>query len=144
MELRTYVTFEAEGFPDEARWSDNGSPLIPDGQSVAGAIVRALREAGLPATDPIQHQFYGWAFDVSLPGGNQWCLLQYPGPWLLLVRQKCSVLGTVFSRKRYKDMATVVHAIDRVLKRDGRFLSVLWFTETGYESGTEQGEDVPM
>jgi hypothetical protein len=144
MEIRTLVSFEAAGFPDESQWSENGSPLVPDGYSIAATIISALRSVGLYVSDPRQHQFYGWAFEIDYNNETEWCLLQCPGPWLLLVRQKHSVLKRLCSFMGAVNLKTVLKEIDRILKQEGRFSSIQWFTEQMYDSGMQNGEDVPL
>lgn len=144
MEIRTLVSFEVTGFPDESRWSENGSPLVPDGRSIAGTIVTGLRAAGLLVSDPQQHEFYGWAFDVISVNETEWCLLQCPGPWLLLVRQRRPILRRLCPPKSTDNLEVVLKAIDRVMKQEGRFSAIQWFTEGAYESGAQRGADVPL
>ena len=144
MEMRTLVSFEATGFADESRWSENGSPLVPDGRSIAGTIVSGLRGTGLEASDPEQHEFYGWAFEVVSVNETEWCLLQCPGPWLLLVRQRRSMLRRLCLSKGTENLETVLKAIDRVIKQEGRFSGIQWFTEAAYEARAQKGADAPL
>lgn len=68
MEPRTLVTFIAAGFPDDAQWTANGSPLVPEGRAIADVLVTALRARGLQVSDATQHEFYGWCFEVAAGG----------------------------------------------------------------------------
>ncbi len=146
MEIRTFVSFDAHGFPDESRWTENGSPLIPDGHSIAEHIVVNVRGIGLDVSDPRQHEFYGWEFKIQYGDEVNWCLLQCPGPWLLLVRPvRSSILQRLrFVQTDFQHLERTLMAIDRVLKRDTRFDSVQWFTEQAYEAGVKKGEDRPL
>jgi hypothetical protein len=144
MAMRTLVTFEATGFPDESQWTPNGSQLVPHGRSIASTIAGCLREAGLRVSDVEQHEYYGWCFDVLFPNAVEWCLLQYPGPWLLLVRERRPVLRRLLCRGGTGHLETTLRAIDRVLKEGGRFASVQWFAERAYDSGARQGAESPL
>ena len=144
METPTLVTFEAEGFPDESEWTPGGSPLVPNGRSITGVIASALRDAGFCVSDPKQHEYYGWCFEVAFPNAAGWCLLQYPGPWLLLVEESLPVLRRLFRPGSTRNLATTVAAIHRVLTQDKRFSSVQWFTKHAYDAGTERGCQSPV
>ncbi|MDD4890784.1 MAG: hypothetical protein PHU85_12750 [Phycisphaerae bacterium] len=144
MAIRSLVTFEATGFPNEAKWTPAGSPLVPDGRLVAEALVKALREVGFEVSNPQQHLFYGWRFEIPFHNSLEWCLLQQPGPWLLLVREKRSVLHRLFHRTSGGELKRVLTALDRVLKLDSRFSSIQWFEEQAYDAGAKQGAETPL
>jgi len=143
MKIRTFVNFEAD-FPDEAEWDEQGNPVVPDGRSVARVIARSLNTVGFRASEPAQHTFYGWAFDVALPKRTAWCLLQAPGPWLLLVEERRSGLRRFTAGRSPVDLERLLKALDHVLKADERFSSVQWFTRDEYESGCREGTDCPF
>ena len=143
MIMRSLVTFEATGFPNEAKWTPTGSPLVPDGRPIAEALANALREKGFEVSAPQQHLFYGWCFEIAFQGGIEWCLLQQPGPWLLLVRDKRSMVQRLLHRTSGGEMETLT-ALDRILKSDARFSSIQWFDEQAYEGGAKQGAESPL
>jgi len=142
MAKRTLVTFEA-AFPDEAQWTENGSPLVPDGRGISLVLAEALKMDGLCTSGVSQHNFYGWAFDVLFPRNNVWCLLQQLGPWLLLIEERKHGFGSLLRNARFEGLEMVLRAIDRTLKGDTRFSLIRWFTKQGYESGCEDGADSP-
>ena len=144
MKPRTLVTFIAAGFPDDAQWTANGSPLVPEGRATADVLVTALRARGLEVSDATQHEFYGWCFEVAAAGGVEWCLLQQPGPWLLLVEEKRSVLHRLLRSNSDSGLASTLLALDEVLKTDRRFSGVQWFTKEAYDSGAQQGTETPF
>lgn len=144
MEMRTLVSFEASGFQNEAQWTEHGSPVVPDGCSIAKAIVTGLRDAGLNVSDPVQHEAYGWAFEVVLDNETERCLLQCPGPWLLLLRQKRSILSRLIHRTAFARLKMVLQTVDRVLKHEAKFSVIQWFTESAYEAGRLHGADSPV
>jgi hypothetical protein len=144
MAKRTFVTFRAD-FPDESQWTENGSPLVPDGRSIAGTIASALRGAGFRVSEPKQRLFYGWTFEILFPKRTEWCLLQGGDPWLLMVEERASGwVGLFGARTISSDQDRALVAIDKVLKGDGRFSSVQWFTKEEYESGCRVGGDAPF
>ena len=144
MAMRSLVTFKATGFPNEATWTPTGSPVVPAGRRVAEALVKALREMGLEVSIPQQHLFYGWCFEIAFHDGREWCLLQQPGPWLLLVREKRSVLHRLFHRTSGGELNRALTALDQVLKLDSRFSSIQWFEEQAYDAGAKQGAETPL
>ena len=44
MTKRTFVTFKT-AFPDEAQWTEKGSPLVPDGRSISQVLADATKKA---------------------------------------------------------------------------------------------------
>jgi hypothetical protein len=144
MKARTLAIFTAAGFPDDSEWTANGSPLVPEGRSIAEVLVKAVRAQGLQASDPAQHLFYGWCFDVTVSGGVAWCLLQQPGPWLLLVRNRRSLVHRLFRNSGESALANTLAALHRALKTDGRFSALQWLTEEAFESGSREGAEAPL
>ncbi|MCY2931609.1 MAG: hypothetical protein NTV86_19380 [Planctomycetota bacterium] len=144
MGIRTFATFRATGFPDESQWTASGSPLVPDGRSVSGAIVSALQSLGHQVSEPAQHSFYGWAFTVTGVKRAEWCLLQGGDPWLFLVEEKQPAWRRLVACGESADLLAVLHALDHALKGDSRFSSVQWFTKRDYETGVRQGAETPL
>ena len=144
MRERSLVTFEAYGFPNETEWTPTGSPLVPDGRSIAETLVKALRQNGLEVSDPQQHLFYGWCFEIAFQGGIEWCLLQQPGPWLLLVRDKRPLLRRLFHSTSRGEIEMALKSLDQILKSDSRFSSIQWFEEQAYEAGANHGAETPL
>lgn len=142
MTRRTFVTFKA-AFPDEAQWTETGSPLVPDGKSICHVVADATRNAGGCTSDVSQHSFYGWAFEVVFTKRTVWCLLQGGDPWLLLVEHRKRGIGSFFGSASSEELDEVLHAIDGVLKQDARFSSIRWFTKQEYEAGCRGGADIP-
>jgi hypothetical protein len=143
MAKRTFVTFRAD-FPDESQWTENGSPLVPDGRSIAGTIASALRGAGFRVSEPKQRLFYGWTFEILFPKRTEWCLLQGGDPWLLMVEERSSGWPRLFGARISSDQDRVLVMIDEFVKEDRRFSSVQWFTKQEYESGCQAGVDKPL
>jgi hypothetical protein len=99
---------------------------------------------GLDVSNPQQHLFYGWCFEIASQRGVEWCLLQQPGPWLLLVRDRQSVLHRFFHVTSRGGLERALTALDRALKLDSRFSSIQWFEEQAYEAGAQQGAETPL
>lgn len=142
MQQRTFVTFNAE-FPEDWQWDEKGNLTVPGGHGIANAIIFAMRSAGLSATEPVQHSFYGWSFEFTLGGLTSWCVLQFPGPWLLQVEDKRKGFAKFFGRTLPAEFERALESVDRILKGDARFSSIQWFTRDEYESGVRKGADVP-
>ena len=132
MTRRTFVTFRA-AFPDEAQWTEKGSPLVPDGRSISQVLADATMKAGLCPSDVSQHSFYGWSFEVAFSNRKVWCLLQGGDPWLLLVEDRRRGIGSFFGAASSEELDAVLHAIGGVLRQDARFSSMRWFTKQEYE-----------
>ena len=143
MTRRNFVTFKG-AFPDEAQWTEDGSPLVPDGRSIGVVLTVALERVGFRPSQVVQHSFYGWAFEVGLPKAKAWCLLQGGEPWLLLIEERRHGLARLFGIAASHGTDPVLRAIDDALKHDGRFSSIRWFTKQEYESGAQGGADSPL
>jgi hypothetical protein len=143
MNTRNFVTFEAD-FPDESQWAEDGSPLVPDGQSVARVLVQALVNAGLTVSELSQHSFYGWAWEANLRKRKAWCLLQGGDPWLLIVEQRGGMLERLLRGEESAELEEVLTVVDEAMKGDTRFSAVQWFTRQEYESGAGQGAESPF
>jgi len=144
MIMRTFATFEATGFPNESEWTESGSPLVPDGRSVSRTLAAALKAMGHRVTQPTQHSFYGWAFEVACPKQMEWCLLQGGDPWLLVVEERRLGWHRLFGSGRSPDLAAALRAVDQALRNDPRFSCVQWFTKCDYEAGAKEGAETPL
>ena len=143
MTTRTFVTFDAD-FPKDGQWDREGNPIVPGGRTIACTIAAAIQSAGGLVTNPVQHSFYGWSFEVSLGGLKAWCLLQFPGPWLLLLEQKRNRLAKLLRASPPVESCGVLQVLHRVLKADARFSGVQWFTRQEYQSGCNKGAGGPL
>lgn len=144
MTSRTFATFEATGFPDESKWTATGSPVAPDGRSVSGTLASGLRVLGFQVSEPVQHSFYGWGFDVTVGEHTQWCLLQGGAPWLLRVEERRLGWSKIFDSGEIKNLQAALRAIDDALKAEPRFSCIQWFTKADYEAGAKNGAHTPL
>lgn len=142
MKQRTFATFEAD-FPDDWQWDKNNNLVMPGGRGIAIAIVSAIRSTGLPATEPVQHSFYGWSFEFTSGGMIAWCVLQYPGPWLLQVEPRRKGLAKLFGPSYSAECERVLEILHELLTTDRRFSTLQWFARDEYESGRQNGSDSP-
>ena len=136
------MTFEAS-FSNDAEWDDQGRPIVPPGRSIAQTIAEELSSRGASVSRPTQHSFYGWAFDITFEGCEAWSLLQFPGPWLLLIEEKRDRSQRPVGSRSSVPMSRLLREVDEVLKDRERFSSVQWFTKKEYESGSQQGAHTP-
>jgi hypothetical protein len=133
--VKTFVTFESE-LPDDTTYGTAGDVEIPGGKNIAESISKALRNAGFVVEEPQQHGSYGWAIDVRIRRALIWCLLQCPGPWLLITEQQ-RTFSDWFLRRRYDDEhAQLNEAIARIVSTKPCSFSK-WFTREEYESSSE-------
>lgn len=137
---RTYVTFLAD-FPDDIVFNEAGDLLVPGGRNICEKLVECMRAEGIPASDPEQYKFYGWEFTASLDGAATWLMLQYPGPWLLMVEDR-SVKWSWF-RKRKEPSDAALNLIHDTLGKAGKISDISWFTSKEYNSGVKAGSPAP-
>jgi hypothetical protein len=139
---RTFVTFNA-ALPDQAEWTEQGSPLVPGGKGIAVALSESLRGTGLCLSEVTQCSFYGWAFEITFPKTKIWCLLQAGETWLLLLEERKGVFG-LFQFEGSSQLDSTLRAVDQALKQDHRFSSIRWYTKREYEAGRQGGSNSPV
>ena len=141
--LRDHATFAAD-FPDDVEFDDRGNLFVPGGKHIASFLSSALAERGMCTSHPRQHSFYGWAFEITNLQTRVWCLLQFPGPWLLLTEVRRSIVDRALRRRREAEHRQVLQAIHQVVTNDDRFRSVRWYTQAEYNSAPNAvGSDEP-
>lgn len=134
---RTFVTFDA-AFSDDAEFSSSGEIVIPGGRNVCLVIANLLADQELEVSEPSQHDFYGWEVTAKKEGHVFWFLLQYPGPWLLLAKDKHGVAD-----KHGVSLGKVLNNLANAMNEDGRFSGLSWFTKAEYERGQTVGNPLP-
>jgi hypothetical protein len=130
--LRTFVTFEA-AFPDDGEWDEHENPIRPPGKNVAEAIAQLIEGGDVHASSPSQYKFYGWELELEEGTHRAWCLLQYPGPWLLMIEPRLSMRQRLFQSGAENEwFAALLDRIGETLRSDPRFTGIRWFTEEEY------------
>ena len=127
MSACTHATFDA-GFPEDAQWDVNGTPLKPAGEGVTSAIRAGLLNRGIRCTDILQRSFYGWEFDCDVDGRSFICVVQaYEGDkWLLICEPRRSLWQELFSRNDDQELGAASTTMHEVLTSDSRFSNVRW------------------
>jgi hypothetical protein len=134
MEMREFVTFEAD-FPSDTQWDAGGNLLVPGGKAIIGFLAGQMQRYGFTASHPVQHSFYGWAIDVETAGARFWCMVQYPGPWLLLTERRPSISDRLLGRSHTQEHQELLECLHGIMKADKRFSSIKWYTRQQYWSG---------
>ncbi len=143
MELRGFVTLVAD-FPDDAEWDNKGQLLVAGGRGITEYLSDQMEAAGLKCSKPKRHSFYGWVLEVKASGAKVSCLLQCPGPWLLLSECKASFFGKLRTATNRRAHQEVLQCLHKVLRQDSRFSAIKWFTRLEYESGDDSlGTEAP-
>ena len=132
MELRTFVTFEAE-FPDDGKFTESGDIERPDGFAIAKVLAQMLRDRGLKVSAPKQYSYYGWAFIATDKDVRIWFLLQFAGPWIVLSQNKTFWLKKLLSSTPSSTHQRFLQVLNDSLTHDHRFQQIKWFTEEEYD-----------
>jgi hypothetical protein len=127
-----YATFSAD-VPDDIVWNKTGDVKVPGGRAIMTWLSTALVDRGLRCTPLAQHSWYGWEFTAEHANGRVWCMIQFPGPWLLITEPRWSLSSFFFSRGPTYAHQSVVDEIDAALRSDHRFSDVSWATRQDYE-----------
>jgi len=138
MDLRTYVTFEAD-VPDDASFVEDGDAAdVPGGRAIAEALSALLAARGFAVSAPEQHEHFGWALTAEEGGCRTRLLIQYPGPWLLLAEDQSGIAARLLGRGG-PFQRRVLEALGEALRTDGRFREVSWFTQAEFEAAVRRG-----
>jgi hypothetical protein len=135
--MKNLVTFEAD-FPDDLIRDDRGTVAVPGGRGIAASLAEELRRLGWSCSAAAQHSFYGWAFTLTASGRDSVAILQFPGPWLLLVTRKRGFWSKLTGSVEDRADPQVLAAIEQVLSADPRFWEVAWWSREGYEAHESQ------
>ncbi len=133
MELQQYITFDAQ-ISEEAGAESRLLEQDLAGHAIASFIANALLAHGMQCTDPDQHSFYGWAFEANDDGAAIWCLLQSPGPWLLITECRSAIVARLLNHGQRSKHECVIRCILDAMEADRRFSSIQVFTRAEYES----------
>ena len=129
--LRSFVSFEAD-FPT------NGQP---PGKELADFIASALRDKSVGCTGPEERE--GWAWQVFWQAGSIQLesIIGFaddaPRQWLITTYAHVPFLRKIFvvgiQREREKNLRQFCEVIDGVLKDDGRFATIRWYTQHDFD-----------
>jgi hypothetical protein len=133
-EPESHVEFEAD-FPDPG-WEAGEGDDPPAGRPIAEWLRSGLVAAGVPCTEVENHESFGWDFFAGGGATRAWCLLQSPGPWLLIAEPQVPLWDRIRGRSGTGG-EDVLRAIRALLEGDPRVKSPAWFTRSGYESRSE-------
>jgi hypothetical protein len=134
--MRNLATFEAD-FEDDAVLDSKQNIVSPAGQNIAMAIASHLSTLGYECSEPEQHSFYGWCFDVCWERERFWLLLQGGDPWLLICERNPTILQRLFRRRDEGCFNSFLLAVDTALKADTRFTDIRWFSRDDFEAKRE-------
>lgn len=133
MDIQDCITFEAD-FPDDTAWDARGGVIVPGGRAIALTLVALLESRVLTCSKPQQHSFYGWTFEVGFDGATIWCLLQYPGPWLILTECRTSVAMRVLHPRQRDKHQNVLRELVAAMHSDSRFTKIRPLTKAEFEA----------
>jgi hypothetical protein len=140
---RTFVTFDAD-FPDDSEWDENENISVPGGRALAAWFRERLLERGVGCSEPAQHSFYGWQFDVCVGKRAVTFVLQGGNPWILIAQGQASALRPLAGENDCEPLRHFLLAIQTLLAASSRFSSVRWFTRAEYEAGRRaRGTEAP-
>ncbi|WP_025871275.1 hypothetical protein [Methylobacillus glycogenes] len=130
-----FITFESL-IIDEFEYSSSGDITIPGGLKLATLIAKVFENLGFDTSLPIQYQYYGWEVIAKNSGIKCWFLLQYPGPWLLIVENRTGFFSGINAKSF--SFKGIVENLKNNLMLDTRFSNVKVFTKAEYESLTSK------
>lgn len=130
---RNFATFDFE-VDDRPVFSSAGDIIKPGGRGIMLLIRTMLEDELFIVGEILQHSFYGWELSANKKNLRVWILLQYPGPWLLIIENKTfSLIKLNKFRQNFDDL---LGKINIKIADCGDFRNVLWFTKSEYENIT--------
>lgn len=131
--MRNFVTFET-AFEDDAIWDSRENIISPAGRNVAAAIAAQLSMMGCACSEPTQHSFYGWSFNVTRDRERFWLLLQGRDPWLLICEPRRTILQRMFRVRDDDTFDSLLLTLYAALKADDRITHLRWYSREDYET----------
>lgn len=136
MKSKNFIIFDAD-LPDDGSYSAGGDIVTPSGLNVALLIQKKLAQAGMQASNPAQHRFYGWSMSIKTSQGVFSLLLQHPGPWLLICTRRGNLLRSLIFGD--KDRALFCDSLIKCLNEMPDLKNVNSFTQTEFENAQRAG-----
>lgn len=134
--VRTFVTFSA-AFEDDAVYASELEIIAPAGKNVATAIGQGLVGLGYSCSQPTQHSYYGWSFNVRIVRQCFWLLLQGGDPWLLICHQERTFFERLLRKFDYAIMRSFLTDVNNILNDDERFTKVQWWSREDFEANRD-------
>ena len=107
----------------------------PAGRELALALETGVQQRGVAIQQPLdQHDSYGWYFIAAADEQIVWCMLQWSGEWLLIMKPEMPVfkrlLGWKVDEASYRRVREAIHATASSLPG---VAGIRWFTRQEYE-----------
>lgn len=131
MTNKNFVIFDSS-FPDDTVWDDDDSPVTPGGRIICDFVKLELSKNGWTCSETKPYSFYGWSFDVSSTSGGMMVLLQYPGPWLLIVTRHPSLWKRLRGVPDDRVEPRLLECVHQILARDTRISAVKRLSRSDY------------
>jgi len=131
MTNENFVIFDSS-FPDDTVWNGDGNPETPGGRAICDFMKVELSENGWTCSETKPYCFYGWSFDVSSASGGTMVLLQYPGPWLLIVTRHPSLWKRLRGIPDDRVESRLLECVHQLLAKDSRISVVKRLSRADY------------
>jgi hypothetical protein len=140
--MRTHVSFQST-FSQERGPSDE-----PEGRELAVYIASALRDAGYTVEQPANHEHWAWQWACGNAKTTHMITLALVGDgvleWLLLVEPRVNTARRLLAKVGFNagqaetpELAALCKAIHDLLRGDGRFQSIRWYSAEEWDSDPE-------
>jgi len=130
MHLQKFALFKAS-LPDDSV-EEGGDITVPAGRNLIESLSQRFKESGFPVSAISQHSFYGWSFEAEIENRKFWFLIQGGSPWLLIVRDRRSVLRRVFDGDAA--FLAALKVCDSTLQALGHISGIEWLTQAAYKA----------
>jgi hypothetical protein len=138
MDRLNVVSFSAD-FPDDSKWDEQGTEIVPGGQAITQTIKAQLQQQGISSSDIEQHSTYGWAFHALVDDSKIWVLVAAAeGGWLVQLVPRHMVIRRLLGRPETAGFETIQRNLHDILAEDKRFFGIKWYTKADYDHRNER------
>jgi len=132
-EMERFIEFTSE-YPDDAEFTVEGDIGQPGGSNILEAYRAWLRRKQIKSSSVDQHSHYGMCIDVTIDDGTVWEMIQFPDPWLMILKPNCLAIPLFNASKVEARLECAKALFTEFLEHDPKLGFVGCFTRKEYDS----------
>ena len=131
--MERFIEFTSE-YPDDAELTAEGDIGQPGGSNILEAYRGWLGDKGFSSSPIDQHSHYGMCIDVTIDDGTVWEMIQFPDPWLMILKPNSLAIPLVNASKVKARLERATVLFIEFLKHDPKLGFVGSYTRKEYDS----------
>ena len=136
--MERYIEFTSK-YPDDAELTPEGDIGQPGGSNILAAYRRWLRDKGFSSNPIDQHSHYGMCIDVTIDDGTVWEMIQFPDPWLMILKPNSLAIPLFTASKVAARLERATALFIEFLEHDSKLGYGGCFTRKEYDSQAIKG-----